>query len=492
MGAYLNSQTPYTLYQSESRSPYFVDKTMLLQELFPYVAAGNRHLCVTRPRRFGKTIAANMISSFFQKGIDSGELFDRLKISEADDCQKYKNKYNVIRIDFSKMPRNCESYRQYIERVEELLISDLREAYPDAKTSETDAIGDILEEIFQQYHGEKFIFVLDEWDFIFHRGFITEADKAKYVAFLSNLLKDRPYVILSYMTGILPIAKYSSGSELNMFAEFTMVNSPMFGTYFGFTDDEVDDLYERYCRECEKQRKIKNVTRKGLRDWYNGYYTKSGERVYNPRSVVFALQFNNLANYWTSSGPYDEIYYYIRNNVSDVRDDLALMAAGESVSAKIQEYAATSMNLSTRDEIYSAMVVYGFLSYLNGKVSIPNRELMEKFDELLMKIKAELAEIENDLAARDSYRVEREDKAGVGYVDFIFYPYDLTADGIILELKVDHTPEEAIQQIKDRKYALKFVPRLAEQKKYTGKILAVGIGYEKTEKKHRCRVESLN
>ena len=541
MGAYLNSQTPYTLYQSESRSPYFVDKTMLLQELFPYVAAGNRHLCVTRPRRFGKTIAANMISSFFQKGIDSGELFDRLKISEADDCQKYKNKYNVIRIDFSKMPRNCESYRQYIERVEELLISDLREAYPDAKTSETDAIGDILEEIFQQYHGEKFIFVLDEWDFIFHRGFITEADKAKYVAFLSNLLKDRPYVILSYMTGILPIAKYSSGSELNMFAEFTMVNSPMFGTYFGFTDDEVDDLYERYCRECEKQRKIKNVTRKGLRDWYNGYYTKSGERVYNPRSVVFALQFNNLANYWTSSGPYDEIYYYIRNNVSDVRDDLALMAAGESVSAKIQEYAATSMNLSTRDEIYSAMVVYGFLSYLNGKVSIPNRELMEKFDELLMKneslgyvyrlakesekmLKATLAgdthtmekilELVHDtevpllsynhetelsaivnlvyLAARDSYRGEREDKAGVGYVDFIFYPYDLTADGIILELKVDHTPEEAIQQIKDRKYALKFVPRLAEQKKYTGKILAVGIGYEKTEKKHRCRVESLN
>lgn len=425
--------------------------------------------------------------------------------------------------------------------MEELLISDLREAYPDAKTSETDAIGDILEEIFQQYHGEKFIFVLDEWDFIFHREFITEADKAKYVAFLSNLLKDRPYVILSYMTGILPIAKYSSGSELNMFAEFTMVNSPMFGTYFGFTDDEVDDLYERYCRECEKQRKIKNVTRKGLRDWYNGYYTKAGERVYNPRSVVFALQFNNLANYWTSSGPYDEIYYYIRNNVSDVRDDLVLMAAGESVSAKIQEYAATSMNLSTRDEIYSAMVVYGFLSYLNGKVSIPNRELMEKFDELLMKneslgyvyrlakesekmLKATLAgdthtmekilELVHDtevpllsynhetelsaivnlvyLAARDSYRVEREDKAGVGYVDFIFYPYDLTADGIILELKVDHTPEEAIQQIKDRKYALKFVPRLAEQKKYTGKILAVGIGYEKTEKKHRCRVESLN
>lgn len=539
MGTYLNSITPYTLYKSESLSPYFVDKTLMLRELFPYVSAGNRHICITRPRRFGKTIMANMISSFFQKASDSGDVFDGLTISQVDDYRKYKNQYNVIRIDFSKMPRNCDSYTQYIERIEALLIDDVKEAYPQVKINEADAIGDILESVFVQC-GEKFIFVLDEWDFIFHRDFINEIDKEKYVAFLSNLLKDRPYVVLSYMTGILPIAKYSSGSELNMFAEFTMVNSPMFGEYFGFTDDEVDDLYRRYIVECDRQHKEKSVTRKGLRDWYNGYYTKSGERVYNPRSVVFALQFNNLANYWTSSGPYDEIYYYIRNNISDVRDDLALMISGESVTAKIQEYAATSMNLSTRDEIYSAMVVYGFLSYLNGKVCIPNRELMEKFDELLVKneslgyvyrlakesekmLKAtlagdtltmerilefahntevpllsynhetELSAIVNlvYLAARDSYRVEREDKAGTGYVDFIFYPYDTTADCIILELKVDHTPDEAIAQIIDKKYALKFVPKLAGQKIYTGRILAVGIGYWKESKKHSCKVEEI-
>lgn len=539
MGTYLNSITPYTLYKSESLSPYFVDKTLMLRELFPYVSAGNRHICITRPRRFGKTIMANMISSFFQKASDSSDVFDSLTISQVDDYRKYKNQYNVIRIDFSKMPRNCDSYTQYIERIEALLIDDVKEAYPQVKINEADAIGDILESVFVQC-GEKFIFVLDEWDFIFHRDFINEIDKEKYVAFLSNLLKDRPYVVLSYMTGILPIAKYSSGSELNMFAEFTMVNSPMFGEYFGFTDDEVDDLYRRYIVECDRQHKEKSVTRKGLRDWYNGYYTKSGERVYNPRSVVFALQFNNLANYWTSSGPYDEIYYYIRNNISDVRDDLALMISGESVTAKIQEYAATSMNLSTRDEIYSAMVVYGFLSYLNGKVCIPNRELMEKFDELLVKneslgyvyrlakesekmLKAtlagdtltmerilefahntevpllsynhetELSAIVNlvYLAARDSYRVEREDKAGTGYVDFIFYPYDTTADCIILELKVDHTPDEAIAQIKDKKYALKFAPKLAGQKIYTGRILAVGIGYWRESKKHSCKVEEI-
>lgn len=540
MGTYLNSITPYTLYKSESLSPYFVDKTLMLRELFPYVSAGNRHICITRPRRFGKTIMANMISSFFQKASDSSDVFDSLAISQVDDYRRYKNQYNVIRIDFSKMPRNCDLYTQYIERIEALLIEDVKDAFPQVKINEADAVGDILESVFVQC-GEKFIFVLDEWDFIFHRDFINEIDKEKYVAFLSNLLKDRPYVVLSYMTGILPIAKYSSGSELNMFAEFTMVNSPMFGEYFGFTDDEVDDLYRRYIVECDRQHKEKSVTRKGLRDWYNGYYTKSGERVYNPRSVVFALQFNNLANYWTSSGPYDEIYYYIRNNISDVRDDLALMISGESVTAKIQEYAATSMNLSTRDEIYSAMVVYGFLSYLNGKVCIPNRELMEKFDELLVKneslgyvyrlakesekmLKATLAgdtltmerilefahntevpllsynhEIELSaivnlvyLAARDSYRVEREDKAGTGYVDFIFYPYDTTADCIILELKVDHTPDEAIAQIIDKKYALKFVPKLAGQKIYTGRILAVGIGYWKDSKEHSCKVEELN
>ena len=540
MGTYLNSITPYTLYKSESLSPYFVDKTLMLRELFPYVSAGNRHICITRPRRFGKTIMANMISSFFQKASDSSDVFDSLTISQVDDYKKYKNQYNVIRIDFSKMPRNCDSYTQYIERIEALLIDDVKEAYPQVKINEADAVGDILESVFVQC-GEKFIFVLDEWDFIFHRDFINEIDKEKYVAFLSNLLKDRPYVVLSYMTGILPIAKYSSGSELNMFAEFTMVNSPMFGEYFGFTDDEVDDLYRRYIVECDRQHKEKSVTRKGLRDWYNGYYTKSGERVYNPRSVVFALQFNNLANYWTSSGPYDEIYYYIRNNISDVRDDLALMISGESVTAKIQEYAATSMNLSTRDEIYSAMVVYGFLSYLNGKVCIPNRELMEKFDELLVKneslgyvyslakesekmLKAtlagdtltmerilefahntevpllsynhetELSAIVNlvYLAARDSYRVEREDKAGTGYVDFIFYPYDTTADCMILELKVDHTPDEAISQIIDKKYALKFVPKLAGQRIYTGRILAVGIGYWRDSKEHSCKVEELN
>ena len=339
------------------------------------------------------------------------------------------------------------------------------------------------------------------------------------------------------MTGILPIAKYSSGSELNMFYEYTMAEEAMYSEYFGFTDEEVNDLFGRYQAQHLNP---ENVTREGLRLWYDGYHTKSGKQIYNPRSVVAALTNNNLGNYWTSSGPYDEIFYYIRENVDAVRDDLALMVSGIPVQAKIREYAATSMELRTKDEILSAMVVYGFLNCEDGYVSIPNKELMDKFADMLQKEpslgyvyrlaaasermlratkagdtktmseileythntespllsynnEAELTMIVNlvYLSARDSYLIEREEQAGTGYVDFIFYPYRKDDDCIILELKAGHTPEEALRQIRDRKYALKFRGKLGEKARYNGRILAVGIAYDKKSKKHDCRIEII-
>lgn len=341
------------------------------------------------------------------------------------------------------------------------------------------------------------------------------------------------------MTGILPIAKHSSGSELNMFAEYTMASEERFSEYFGFTEQEVDRLFAYYLKNMDE---TPQVSREGLRYWYNGYHTKGGERLYNPRSVVMALSNNNLGNYWTSSGPYDEIYFYIENNVDAVRDDLARMVSGEAVPVKIWEYAATSQSLKTKEEIFSAMVVYGFLSYEKGCLLIPNWELMEKYSDMLRREpslgyvyrlakeseqmlratlagdtdtmeklletvhdtetpllnynqEAELTAVVNliYLAARDFYRVEREDRAGKGYVDFIFYPeVDLQADCIILELKIDHSPEEAIEQIREKHYALRFEGRLGEHPKYTGRILAVGISYDRKTKKHHCKVQVLN
>lgn len=311
---------------------------------------------------------------------------------------------------------------------------------------------------------------------------------------------------MTYMTGILPIAKYSSGSELNMFWEYNMASETKYSEYFGFTDEEVDELFERY----EHNNENAQISRQDLRIWYDGYTTKSGERIYNPRFVVLALTNNNIGNYWTSSGPYDEIFYYIRKNIDDVQNDLALMISGESVQVKIQEYAAAAMRLETKSEIFSAMVVYGFLSYEDGKVRIPNKELMNKFDDMIQKeeslgyvyrlakesermLQATLAEdtqvmeeileyahntetpilsYNNEtelsaiinlvyLSARDKYRVEREDKADKGFVDYIFYPENKKDPGIILELKVDH------------------------------KILGVGISYDKKTKKRSCVTQWL-
>lgn len=538
MGIYLNSKTAYILYKSEAEKPYFVDKTKMLEELFPLVETGNNHICITRPRRFGKTVMANMIAAFFSHTYDAKELFQPLQISQSKEYENYRNKFPVIHISFNEYNGRHASFEQYIERIEKRLITDLKNEYPDMNFSEDAGAAESLLELYAEDDNARFIFVLDEWDFIFHQNFITEQDKMDYLTFLRNLLKDRPYVRLAYMTGILPIAKYSSGSELNMFSEYTMASEERFSEYFGFTEEEVDLLYQRYQVLEEKRRQ---VTREGLKEWYDGYHTKSGQRMYNPRSVVMSLSNNNLGNYWTSSGPYDEIFYYIENNIDAVRDDLARMVSGTPVPAKIREYAATSQELQTKEEIFSAMVVYGFLSYDKGKVSIPNKELEEKFavmlqkepslgyvyrlakesdrmlqatlagdtetmEEILEQVhdtdvpllqynhETELAAVVNliYLSARDTYRVEREDKAGKGFVDFIFYPEtDKSADGIILELKVDHTPEEAIQQIKEKKYALRFSGKIGEKPRYTGKILAVGISYSKETKKHTCKVEIL-
>ena len=538
MGIYVNSKNAYALYKKETAKPYFVDKTVLLKELFPLVEEGSHYLCITRPRRFGKTVMANMVASFFSKGHRANDVFQNLQIYQDKDYEKYLNKYTVIHIMFNDLPRNCNSYKQYIDRIEEILIKDLKKEYPDMPIDDQNAVWDTLLEIYAEKQDINIVFVFDEWDFIFHQKFVTEDDKLSYLQFLRNLLKDRPYIALVYMTGILPIAKYSSGSELNMFAEFTMTTEQRFSEYFGFTDEEVDGLYLRYIENCAS---TKMVTRDDLREWYDGYHTRKGERLYNPRSIVLSLSNNNTGNYWTSSGPYDEIFYYIENNIADVREDLALMVSGIPVPAKIQEYAATSMNLQTRDEIFSAMVVYGFLTYENGKVMIPNKELMDKFADMLKKeaslgyvyrlakesdrmlratlagdteTMAEILELAHDteipllsyndeteltavvnlvyLSARDNYRVEREDKSGVGYVDFIFYPVNRDADGIILELKVDHSPDEAIRQIKDKKYILRFTGKLGEERKCAGRILAVGISYNKKQKKHACKVEVLN
>ena len=536
MGMFLNSIAPFEEYREIAGTRFFVDKSDMIDEIIDMaIAGGEKYLCFTRPRRFGKSVMANMVAAFFGRAGDGKDVFGTLKIAQSGNYQKYLNSYHVIYIDFSILPEQCDSYSTYINRISSGIKMDLIQEYPEMNLDINKAVWDNLQMIYEQER-TRFIFVMDEWDAIFHRSFVTEENKKDYLGFLRNLLKGQAYVKLAYMTGVLPIAKYSSGSEMNMFIEYDMVTKVKFSEYFGFLDSEVDSLFDVY----RKKTKNPQITREDLTEWYDGYHTATGARLYNPRSVVGALTNNQISNYWTSSGPYDEIFYYIRNNIEDIRDDLVMMVSGGRVAIELLGYAATSQELFTKNQIYSAMVVYGLLTYEDGEVFIPNRELMDKYDELLLTneslgyihnlakesdrmLKATLAgdtgtmaeilklahdtespifsynsEIELSavvnlvyLSARDKYRVEREDKAGEGYVDFIFYPERKGADGLILELKADDTPENAIRQIKDRNYALRFKGKVGEKPKYTGRILAVGIGYDRKTKKHACMVEAL-
>ena len=535
MGLFLNSKIPFINYSTMVADPYFVDKSALLGELLPALCMKNRYFCITRPRRFGKSVMASMVASFFGKAEDGRKLFDCLAIADNTDYSSHVSCHNVIFIDFSRMPQFCDSYLVYMERIVNGIKADLKGEYPELPIDTEQALWDILQLVFDKI-GQRFIFVIDEWDALFDKSFVTDENKKDYLEFLRELLKDQVYVELTYMTGVLPIAKYSSGSELNMFLEYDMATKKKFSEYFGFSDSEVDRLFEVYVTKTE----YPAISREDLRIWYDGYYTAAGIRMYNPHSVVCALSDNELANYWTGSGPYDEIFYYIRHNIDAVRDDIAFMASGERRPIMLRGYGAAETDLRTKNQIYSAMVVYGLLTYENKAVSIPNKELMDKFNELILEndhlgyvhrlakesdrmlnatlsgdtdTMAEILEYVHDtespiltynnetelsavvnliyLSARDRYRVEREDKAGEGYVDFIFYPEMGNEDALILELKVDSTPKEAIRQIIDKKYALRFAGKLGERPKYTGRILAVGISYDRKTKKHACQIERI-
>lgn len=536
MGMYLNSVVPYMNYLEMANSLYYVDKSTMIGELIETIGTPDKYICITRPRRFGKTVIANMLSSFFAKGLDSGRIFDNLQIADNPKYREHLNRHEVIYMDCSIVPEGCHSYREYIQNISRGIKEDLAATYTDMNLDIGKSLWDLLMEVCIHQSGKKFLFIIDEWDMVFHLSWVSEEDREAYLLFLRSLLKGRAYVELVYMTGILPIVKYSDGSELNMFVEYQMTTMEKYSAYFGFTNQEVDRLYAIYLRQGESAK----VSRADLEEWYNGYHTLDGKKLYNPRSVILALQNNRVGCYWTGSGTYDSIFYYIQNNIAAVRDELALMISGERIPTRIQEYAATAFQLESKDQIYSAMVVYGLLTYDDGRVFIPNRELMAKYEELLLHKESlgyiyELASISNKmlyatlhgdtetmalilqqahntetpilaynhetelaaivnlvyLAARSDYHIEREDKAGKGYVDFIFYPNDPRGDGIILELKVDKGPEEAIRQIKEREYVLKFRGKMGERPRCEGRILAVGIGYDRESKVHRCSVEGL-
>ena len=512
---YLDTNAPMINFEKILNDDIYVDKSLLIEKTNRKIGKRNCYVCITRPRRFGKTSNVSMLGAYYTLGNDNSHLFRGLKIEKKDSFTEHLNKHHVIYIDFSRMPDECYNYYDYIHSIQRGFKEDLEEAYPELKGKNYDRISKMLTDT-----NDRFVFLLDEWDSIFYEGFMSEDDKKNYLKFLKGLLKDQPYVELAFMTGVLPIAKYTTGSELNMFDECSFLNDREYEDYYGFGEKEVKELCKVYTQPSYEE----------LKYWYDGYYKSDGSALFNPRSVSFALSKGYCKNYWTETGPMNEVADVIEHNVDEVREDIVKMVSGIPVEVELDGYGATQLELNSRDEILSAMVVYGFLSYHDHELRIPNRELMEKFEKVLKResmgaiaeitkqskavLQATLAkdsdtvaqyleavhdhEIpflkyndENSLScvvtlcylyARDHYDIEREMKSGKGYVDYLFAPKKKQYPPIILELKYDKSAKDAIDQIHEKRY-------IDKVKDYQ-EVLLVGINYNKHTKHHECIIET--
>ncbi len=241
------------LFQKARNSKIYVDKSQLIEKVSERIDTMDQYICITRPQRFGKTVNACMLGAYYTKDMGSAALFETLSVEGAAGFRKYLNAYNVVYIDFSIGLEACSSYETYLTKIVEKLRSDLYDNYPKLERREYDDIRQVFLDT-----DDSFIFILDEWDSIFHQEFMTDKDKKEHLGFLKGLLKDQPYVDLAYMTGILPVAKYSSGSELNMFQEYNFMNDQVYEAYFGLSEEEVREL----CRTH------KSVSFEDLKWWY--------------------------------------------------------------------------------------------------------------------------------------------------------------------------------------------------------------------------------
>ena len=520
MGIYLNPGNDL-FYSTVTYSEIYVDKTMLISFTNKCLFGENKEICVSRPRRFGKSMAENMLTAYYSKGCDSRELFSKFQIAQTPDFEKHLNRYNVIHIDMQKFLGRTKNVHEMLDFLQKRVLKEMKQTFSGIEPEETSLIT-ALEDLYGQCE-EKFIFIIDEWDSIFRVHRDNAAAQKEYLDFLRDLLKGQPYVVLAYMTGILPIKKYGQHSALNMFDEYAMTNQKRLAAFTGFTEEEVQHLCERYHMSFEQ-----------TKDWYDGYNV-NGVSIYNPRSVTSAMMNGIFDSYWTQTETYEALKMYIVRNENGLRDKIIRMIAGEHISINTKTFQNDMCTFETADDILTLLVHLGYLTYdFDTKTAwIPNKEVRQEFlnsiqgqefqtvnnaihrsDKLLQltlaqnaeKVAEMLQEVhcdncsviqyndENSLAcvlslayysAQDSYVVYRELQGGEGFADLVFVPRTGNHNPVmIVELKWNQTTGIALEQIKDRKY-------IRCLKDYHGKVLFVGVNYDKKSKKHTCQFEMV-
>lgn len=531
MGIFVNPRVDKDPFLRKAQTTVFVDKSLMINVVIREMEEGRRLHCVTRPRRFGKTLAASMIAAFFGKQ-DTKADFDRLKISKTSKYAQYINRYNVV---YVTMDATAESYGEFISRFEDRLRRDILRQWPDLDCGSTTTLDECLEMAYL-HSGEEFVFVIDEWDKPFSAWWATDREKQSYLEYLRFLFKDRRYVALCYLTGILPIGKNSPGSALNNFLEDTFLTPSRFAEFFGFTHEEVQGLYNR----AQQRGQSPDFSLDDLEYWYDGYQLAKGRKLYNPRSIDLAFNAGQVGFYWNDSGSQNEVRRFAQLHIEGTKSLISRLADGEKISIRLEEPAVVSWDYSTVEGILAMMVVSGLLTYDGQHLWIPNNEVKTQFlidlhndtenfpqisrrvhltHSLIQAIRQQdevtVAQLIQEAHERfgvnvrynnelelfhvlmqalsgitDSTIVEREAPAGVGVADIVVLSGDVeTGDNFIIELKVDAPPEAAIEQIKSRRY----IERIERNPHRQGRVFAVGISYMKTDpsKTHACRIEQL-
>lgn len=519
MGIYLNPGN--NKFKRAVNSDIYVDKTGLIKYTNSIVDTLQSCVCVSRPRRFGKSMAADMLTAYYSKGCDSRELFSSLEIAKDENFEEHLNKYDTIFLNMQEFLSRSSNVKELLERVEGKVIRELKKQYPDVELYDENDLAETMQDIFAESEC-PFIVIIDEWDCIFREFKHDKAAQEIYLDFLRDLLKDKEYIYLAYMTGILPIKKYGTHSALNMFDEFSMIDPGPLAEYVGFTEKEVEALCQKYQMDINE-----------IKNWYDGYSFEEVESVYSPKSVVSCMRLGKLGNYWNQTETFEALQIYIDMNFEGLRDDILSMIAGETVPVNTRSFTNDMTTFRTEDDVLTLLIHLGYLGYryADKTVFIPNEEIRSEYVSAIavsdwgevskaLKNSADTLQAiwqgreeqvaegirqahfetshlqyndENALsytislalyAARNFYTVHRELSGGKGFADIVYVPRKRFLDkpALVVELKWDKNAEGAIQQIKEKEYC-----RSLEE--YKGNLLLVGINYDKKTQVHTCKIE---
>ena len=509
MGLFLNPDDQQL--RDDRCQPFYVDKSLIISEMNKIVRQkSDKFICVSRPRRFGKTMAANMIAAYYTKGADSHDAFKGLKIESDPSFEGHINKYNVLKIDCGGIYYKKVSGKNFVETLNRLVISEFREEFPDLIFSEDCSISEAIGVVYKSKK-EQFVIILDEYDVIIREK--SNEEIGPYLSLLNGLFKGSSIssaIALSYITGILPIVRDVVQSKLNNFTEYTMIEAYSLSPFIGFTKDEVRILAEKNGMEMSE-----------LERWYDGYCV-DGVELYSPKSVIETLKKKKCGDYWTATDSYDAIRNYIEYNFDGIETDVTRMMAGEPVEVDVTSYQNTLENFNSKDDVFTYLIHLGYLAY-DSKMKtcrIPNNEIRKQWITVInysKKFKRQAEAIEASKALLDAtinmdsdavakaldrshelvtsnlsynneqslqsaiiiayyyassdYTIIKEMDAGKGYADVVMIPRTPGNPALVIELKKDQNEGKAINQIKEKHY-------FSGLELYRGNTLLVGINYD--------------